>query len=84
MWNREQARMDFDQHGLVQLLRGMCSFYPDKEDTGHQPKFFMDPLTGVVYANDNCIVNVRASKAYPDDNQYGTSGWAQICVSSIK
>jgi Holliday junction resolvase RusA-like endonuclease len=62
----------------------MCLCYPDKKDTNNMLKYFMDALTGVVYANDNCIVNVRASKAYPDDNQHGTSGWAEICVSSIK
>ncbi len=79
-----RPRIDFDQHGLVYLLRGMCSCYPDKKDTNNMLKYFMDALAGVVYANDNCIVNVRASKAYPDDNQYGTTGWAEICVSSIK
>ena len=47
-------------------------------------KYFMDALSRLVYVNDNCIVDVRASKAYPDDNHYGTTGWAEVCVSSIK
>ena len=79
-----RPRIDFDRHGLVYLLRGMCSCYPDKKDVDNMLKYFMDALSGVVYVNDNCIVDVRASKAYPDDNHYGTTGWAEVCVSSIE
>jgi Holliday junction resolvase RusA-like endonuclease len=78
-----RPRIDFERHGLVYLLKDMCSLYPDIKDTYNIFKYFTDALTRVFYANDNCLVNVAASKAYPGDNQYGTTGWAQVRVSSI-
>jgi hypothetical protein len=76
-------RIDFARHGLVYLLKDMCSLYPDIKDTNNMLKYFMDALTRVVYDNNNCLVTVAASKAYPGDNRYGTTGWAEVRVSSI-
>jgi hypothetical protein len=78
-----RPRIDFERHGLVYIIKDVCSLYPDIKDTNNMLKYFMDSLTRVVYANDNCLVNVAASKAYPGDNQYGTTGWAEVRVSSI-
>jgi hypothetical protein len=61
----------------------MCSLYPDIKNTGNMLKYFMDVLTRVFYANYNGPVNVAASKAYPGDSQYGTTGWAEVYLSSI-
>jgi hypothetical protein len=78
-----RPRINFERHRLVYLLKDMCSLYPDIKDTNNMLKYFMDALTRVVYANDNCLVNVAASKAYPGDNQYGPNGWAEVRISSI-
>ncbi len=47
-------------------------------------KFFMDAFQQVLYVNDNCIVAATIHKTYPEDNLYGTDGWAEIRVSSIQ
>jgi Holliday junction resolvase RusA-like endonuclease len=36
----------------------------DKKNVVNMLKSFMDALAGVVYVNDNCIVDARVSKAY--------------------
>jgi Holliday junction resolvase RusA-like endonuclease len=62
----------------------MCSLYPASKEVDNMLKYFLDALAQLVYVNENCIVNVRASKAYPADNGHSTTGWAEVHVSSIQ
>jgi Holliday junction resolvase RusA-like endonuclease len=78
-----RPRNDYERHGLVYELRENCTLYPGRKDVDNMLKYFMDALALVFYIDDNCIIDARATKAYPANTRYGTQGWAQVSVSSF-
>jgi Holliday junction resolvase RusA-like endonuclease len=46
------------------ILRDRHHRYPSSKDTDNMVKFVMDALHGVMYANDNCVVSITATKYF--------------------
>ena len=77
-----RPRNDFDRDGNIFTLKENCSNTPLVKDIDNMCHFFMDALQRVLYMNDNIVDAVNLRKRYPDDNLYGTAGWADISVMS--
>ena len=78
-----RRQLDYRSKMRTKILKDECQKYPGTKDIDNMLKFVMDAYHDVLFDNDNCIVQVSASKKFVKEEEREKGAYTTIRISTI-
>ena len=78
-----RRRLDYRSKNRILYLKEDVQKYPGRKDVDNMLKFVMDAAHDVLYDDDKCVVEIRASKKFVPEHDKGRGGYTTVFITTI-
>jgi Endodeoxyribonuclease RusA len=78
-----RRRLDYRTKKGVLYLKDDVQKYPGRKDVDNMLKFVMDASHDVLYDDDKCVVEIRASKKFVQEHEKGRGAYTTIHITTF-